>query len=246
MMGKRGSLPRKAAPQTKTVDKISLIFPSRGRVQLLRRLLESIEKTTRRGDGVEVLVAVDRDDAETMMVVDCFSGVGVAVRGYWVDRSVNFSRDYYNFLYGKSVGRWVMAINDDAVFETDGWDEVVRESLAGRDVVYGVIEDCLGDAKLPTMGEYSCWPLLGRGGVDVLGYFFPERIPTWGADIWAAKLYRRAGAVVPVPVVIRHVCHHNGLRERDEINVRVGNNAGVYSAEPTGDEVGKIMRAIDG
>lgn len=227
--------------KTPSID-ISVILPSRDRVGLLSQLLASIISTTDDIRRIEVLIAVDKDDVSTIGFLEKYCLSSRFVRYFIVDRSSNFSKDYYNYLYGISTGKYVMAINDDCEFMTVGWDTELLKAMDGMEVVYGVVEDGV-NASLRGV-SYSCWPLLGRVGVERLGYFFPSRISTWGGDIWAAMLYRAVGAVVDVPVLIQHICHHNGTRERDNINYRVGALAGVYSVEPTAVEVSLLKGNI--
>lgn len=218
----------------------SIIFPSRERIILLQKLLESIKRTTVDLEAIEVLIAVDNDDEETKKVL--YQWNYSFVKYFEVSRSSNFSRDYYNFLYEKSKGKWIIAINDDAEFMTERWDvkaiTVLNKFIdGGQNIVYGWIEDMLGDARSTYIANYSCWPLLGRDGIKAVGHFFPTRINAWGADIWVAKLYDKVQKTVHIPMTIKHICHHNGTRKQDDINKRVSVISGNYSVEPTLNEL---------
>src|SRR5262245_58874148 len=52
------------------MDVISLIVPTRGRPQQLRRLLDSLAQTTAARDALEVILVIDDDDATTQTVGD--------------------------------------------------------------------------------------------------------------------------------------------------------------------------------
>ncbi len=223
--------------------KFSIVFPTRERHDLLRNLLRSIAITTYDLNQVEVLIAIDDDDRASF---DFVNGLGYSfVRTFQVERSLNFSQDYYTFLAKQSTGQWIITVNDDCVFETMGWDMFAYTMLKDLpSVVYGWIEDGIGSFRAHGQNEYCCFPLMGRGGFEALGYIFPSRIPTWGADLWAKKLYDQVEGVVKLPITIRHFCHHNQTREQDEINKRIANNQVQYDMRPTYDEINKLLAAL--
>jgi glycosyltransferase involved in cell wall biosynthesis len=223
--------------------KFSIVFPSRDRIDLLRNLLRSIAVTTYDLNHVEVLIAIDDDDKATYDFV--YSLAYSFVKPFKVPRSLNFSQDYYTFLANKSTGRWIITVNDDCVFETMLWDKLafaVLDKLPG--VIYGWSEDGLGDFRAHGHGEYCCFPLQGRAGIEAMGYVFPSRIPTWGADIWCKNIYDQVRSTVQLPITIRHFCHHNHTREQDEVNKRIMNNQIKYDLRPTYDEVNKLLSAL--
>ena len=223
--------------------KFSIVFPTRERPLLLNALLRSIHATTHRIEDIEVLIATDEDDKITrdFLLSTHFEFVKV----FYVQRSLNFSQDYYTFLAKQSTGQWIITANDDCVFETPNWDELAYGTLMDQpSVVYGWSEDGLGEFRAHGHGEYCCFPLQGRGGFEALGYIFPSRIPTWGADLWAKKLYDQIDSVVKLPIVVRHFCHHNNTREQDEVNKRIANNQIHFDIRPTYDEINILLRAL--
>jgi hypothetical protein len=189
-----------------------------------------------------VLLAVDEDDSITrnFLLSSHFNFVKV----FYVKRSLNFSQDYYTFLAKQSTGRWIITVNDDCQVETEGYDEKIYEALKDRSgVVYGWSEDGIGEFRAHGHGNYCCFPLQGRAGFEALGYIFPPRLPTWGADIWAKCLYDQLQAVVTLPITIRHYCHHNGTREQDEISKRIQNHQIQFDMRPSYDEVNRLLKA---
>lgn len=221
----------------------SIVFPTRQRTHLLKPLLESIEKNTEDLDGVEVLIAVDEDDYTTQEFL--YGADFPLVKMFIVKRSLNFSLDYYTYLAKQSSGRWIITINDDCIFETKNWDLLAYEVLKDKPgVIYGWSEDGIGEYRAHGHGNYCCFPLQGRDGFEALGYIFPPRIPTWGADIWAKNLYDQVRSVVELPITIKHYCHHNRLREQDEVNKHIQNNQVQYDIRPGYDEVNKLLKAL--
>ena len=209
----------------------------------LKNLLESIIKNTADLSRIEVLIAVDTDDLKTFNLL-CDLGFPF-VKIYQVQRSMNFSRDYYTYLAKQSKGRWIITINDDCIFETPNWDTKAYEVLKDKgSVIYGWSEDGLGGWRAKGHGHYCCFPLQGRGGFEALGYIFPSRIPTWDADIHCKNLYDQIGRVVTLPITIRHFCHHNQTREQDHINKRIAHSQIPFDMRVTYEEINKLLAAI--
>jgi glycosyltransferase involved in cell wall biosynthesis len=199
----------------------SIIFPTRERPKLLSALLRTIETTTSEKDKIEVLVVYDDDDRETDKTVEIFEEFyrDIKLRFYRVERSRNFSRDYYSFLAKKSKGRYVWAINDDAEFWTQGWDKIVllkaEEYLRDKPdrVVYIKVSD-------ETHGEgATCFPILSKESVEALGHFFNPLYPTWSADLklYTVFVHKDVDRVLDLSqdVFLGHNSPHNERRERD-------------------------------
>ncbi len=228
--------------------KFSIVFPTRERVDLLKKILDSIKETVSDEHRIEVLIAVDDDDKVTREFIDSSPGY-YFVRWHIVRRSLNFSRDYYSYLAKQSLGKWIIAVNDDGRFETPNWDLIAEQTLNeyikdGPNVVHGWIEDNLGKYRAKGHGKYCCFPLIGRDGFLALGCVFPDRIPTWGADIWMRKLYDNIERVVEIPMFINHYCHHNGTRDQDPVSKRIMNNQVGYDVTPTYGEINALSAAM--
>ena len=223
--------------------KFSILFPSRERVQLAKQMLDGLVKNTADLSEIEVLVATDVDDPTDYSLLRSYP----FVKAWGVNRSMNFSKDYYNFLAAKSTGEWIICANDDCVFETTGWDKIAFDVLNPLPrVIYGWSEDGLGGAKARGNGNYCCFPLQGRKGYEALGFIFPPRIPVWGADIWAKNLYEQVKSIVDLRIKIMHYCHHNGTRAQDGVSRRIAQNQVQYSVRPTQEEVGALANALNG
>ena len=232
-------------PGTEDGIRFSIIFPSRERIELLGLLLESIATTTDNLNSIEVLIAVDDDDTPTS---EYLSTAPYNFFKFWkVQRSMNFSKDYYNFLAAQSTGRWIICANDDARFETKHWDTLSYDILKDLpSVIYGYCEDGLHGFRARGGGRYCCFPLQGRGGYNALGFIFPNRIPVWGADMHCRLLYDQVGSTVELPITIRHYCHHNKTRAQDGVSLRIAQNQVPYQIRSEQREVSALMAALTG
>lgn len=221
----------------------SFIFPTRERLDLVKRFIDSIEQNTDNIHDVEVLVAVDEDDVDTFGFLSNLKCSFLKI--FTCPRSLNFSRDYYTMLAHKSTGRWIITANDDCVMESKRWDTIAYNVLNDKSgVIYGWIEDGLGNFRAKGHGNYCCFPLQGRVGFEALGYIFPERVPTWGADIWAKNLYDQVSSVIEIPITMRHYCYHNHTREQDNISRRIQSSQKPFDMRPSYEEINSLLAAI--
>lgn len=212
--------------------KISLITPIKDQPQELKELIHSLIETTINLWEVELILVVDDDDPTTQRHVHVLSLLkGLSIRYFIVPKSDHFVRDYYNFAALKALGRWVMAINADSVFMTRGWDRIVCSRLEaeaahfGDDILLGIVHDGLprqGDpvidhtrAIFPEKVEFSCWPILSKEYVDLMGGMMDERNWCWGADHWLGRLFvnlREGGRMVYMRgVKVDHKSHHTKI-----------------------------------
>lgn len=113
----------------------SVLLPSRGRPDELRRTLKNIAETS--GGGVEVLVRLDDDDLDCLEAQESFHAacaplplkivIGPRGGGY---------RDLHNFvndLAAMARGDFLVLFNDDAIFDCSNWGAQIfkwRERLA--------------------------------------------------------------------------------------------------------------------
>ena len=105
----------------------SIIFPSRDHQGLLFNLLTSLSNNTKYLSRIEVLIAIDECDPNMQEFAKTHAFT--FVKFFTVKRSLNFSRDYYNYLYKQSQGRWIIACNDDSEFLTKEWDAQAKAAL---------------------------------------------------------------------------------------------------------------------
>lgn len=208
------------------MTKISLITPTRNRPDDLKRLLDSLEETTCNYDDVEILFAIDSDDRTMLEQAEHIMAerVKLNIRFFIVTRSDHFSKDYYNYLSKAAQGRWILAINDDSIFMTQGWDEMICERMeeasvkVGDDILFGIIDDGMfvkgSEANQRT---FSCWPLLSKEYSDLMGGILIEEIYTWGGDYWLGTLFAKVQGgrrkVHIKSVLVEHNSHHSNTKK---------------------------------
>lgn len=189
-----------ALPEAKAeAGVISVLLPSRGRPDLLADSIASL-LTRAAPNRVEVRVALDGDDPtwqEAVAQVGHYDAVSIFVgerHGY------EQLHRYYNDLAEFARGSWLLLWNDDAIMETNRWDELVeshdhRWSLA------------LNFTGRPQEGAMNLFPCVSRAWYETLGHISLSP----HCDTWIQDASRAAGCEVMEP---RIAVHHR----RDEID----------------------------
>lgn len=202
----------------------SVILASRDRVSLLDGLLKSISQTVENPDNCEVIVVVDDDDRITRYFMDKIPYK--FARGVVRPRARNLNNDYLNWAWQNfSVGENIIVCNDDVVFRTPKWDNIImsglKEYLKDKPdgIAYGWIEDGLNNRQTGT--PYCCFPLITRKAAEAVGFVMPPEFPGWGADIGVYRIYEAINRVCRLDVCLEHLSYHNGNRIRDGINHEV-------------------------
>jgi hypothetical protein len=144
------------------LTEISLLIPTRHRVPLVRRFLDSLAAATDRLDEIEVVLGVDDDDPESHTITHD----KVALKIVIVPRGLTMG-ELGQKAFAVSTGRFVFAMNDDVIVETKGWDSRVREILQRfpDEIVIVHVNDDLFGKKL------CCFPILSRRSCLEIGYF---------------------------------------------------------------------------
>ena len=190
---------------------ISLLLPTRGRPEGVRRLLESIARTASRPRSIEVVIRADADDAAS----HAFEQAPLAVR-VLVGRPDKMGR-MVRQCYQASAGRIIGQFNDDLLCRTAGWDEAIARALAAyRD---GVALAWCDDGFRG--GRICNFPFLTRQCCEMLGGPCPpeynrDYIDTHLFDIFGklSELGHRRLAYLP-NVLIEHLHVEAGKAEAD-------------------------------
>lgn len=156
---------------------ISILLPSRGRPDNIRRLHHSLEQTTK--GKWQLLVRLDRDDPL----------LGNYPDGFELNRLTNVIGDrrllseLWNELVPYVSGDIVMHGGDDITFNTKGWDEQIKAAFPadGIAVVHGN-DLSTNSAKISTHSFVTPkW-------VKALGYLCPPYFSSDYNDLWLTEI----------------------------------------------------------
>lgn len=146
---------------------VSVMVPSRGRVELLKRSLESLLNTCdlALNRQVEIIVRVDDDDKETERFLlhntHLFTTMITGSRG----KGYADLHNMYNEMCRMARGRFLFLWNDDATMLTPGWD---LEIAAHTDDKLCYLRSWVADTR---GRDQFLFPIVHRSFYDVLGHF---------------------------------------------------------------------------
>jgi len=161
--------------------RISLLLPTRGRTKLVERFFRSVIAQSAYPELIEVVVCVDDDDAASHGI----TSDQLAVKLIVVPRQ---SMGAYNSIcLQHATGQITIAVNDDVIIRTKGWDEKVRALDARHpDGIYlGYANDLFKGKKVAT------FPILSCETCEVLGEPYPRLYKGAFIDVHLMDIFRR-------------------------------------------------------
>jgi hypothetical protein len=163
------------------------------------RSLHSLATTAQNPANIEVLIAYDDDDSESH---EFFSSACwahwladhvVSVQTFQVPRwGYRSLHEYYNYLATQSQGAWLLMWNDDALMETQHWDDQVRQNDNWRMLLHITCRNLVMNC--------SIFPLFHRDWIDLFGTVSPINHP----DSWISEVCWHANARKVIDVSTYH------------------------------------------
>jgi hypothetical protein len=187
--------------------KISILIPTRKRIQNIKNLVESVYSTAKNINNIELAFYVDSDDEETKAFFakekekPKFTHL-IETKVVIQDRQATFG-ETNNVLYRISTGDIVMMAADDVCFRTKNWDQIVTDEFEKYPDKIVLIFGYDGIQPPGTLATHS---FVSRRAVDILGYVTPSDFGYNYADNWITEIYRQIGRLIYIPVYFEH-CH---------------------------------------
>ena len=165
--------------------RFSFLLPTRNRISGLSALLESVEAMTARPDELEIILGIDEDDQASRD----FAWRGLNIVKVIVPPGLTMGR-LNQACYKASRGHYLMAMNDDVVLRTSGWDDKVGLVLdAVRDDTFLVhVNDLLFGQTL------CCFPMVSRAFCEMAGGFCPDEYERYRIDDHIHQVFTLLGA----------------------------------------------------
>ena len=131
---------------------ISILLPTRKRLSLLKRSVDTLINNAKNPEKLQFLFGVDKDDLETYNYLSKSKYPNQVALQFNPLGYENLHK-YNNTLAQYSFGKWIMFFNDDALMSTKDWDEKIMD-----------FEDefCLLRFKEQTNHPYSIFPCFPR------------------------------------------------------------------------------------
>ena len=225
---------------------ITIIFPSRSRIDLVKKLLLSIEEKTYNKDWIEVISICDHDDKETL---DLFHEISsqITYDFKFVSRKqkeeLDLPNDYYDLglkLASDSYFTWILG--NDCELSIQNWDGLFYSAIVDqmpemfsnieenrKYYYFRINDDTHFDENGESLNKYGdlscCFPVLSSNYCKDLGEFYPKEIPTWGGDSCLYLFIKVSNKFCVIDTInmigIKHYSVHNKRIEQDEISKRV-------------------------
>ena len=180
----------------KKID-ISVMFPTRGRPESLGRSLQTLLDRAVDVTRLEILLAIDDDDQPTIDY--CINVVKPMLESINCSYTfLQFNRQgytqlhkYLNKLSAHAKGNWLFFYNDDAVMDTQGWDQIILDN--GQ-------EFCLQRAETNHEHPYAIFPILPKKWIELTEHFSQHQLN----DAWVSQIGWMLDIVKTIPVMITH------------------------------------------
>jgi hypothetical protein len=147
--------------------KIAVLLPTRGRTTALTNSIESLVTNCSDTANIQILLGLDRDDhigrdyflTQVKPYLDS-AGVAYCAIEFEPMGYAGLNR-YYNGLAKQSQADWLFVWNDDAVMNTQDWDQIITQ----HDGQFKLL-------KIHTHNEhpYSIFPIYPRKWYDLFGF----------------------------------------------------------------------------
>ena len=168
-----------------TFNRISVLVPTRKRLERLEKLIDSWNHTVCDLASSELVFRIDDDDRDSADLIEPFGHTvisGPRLDGY---RSLPA---FFEELRFASTGDLLMTANDDMVFRTVGWPQRVLE--AANQYPDGMF--CLG-VDVQNAKNYP-FAIVSRRAVDAMGSIHDPRL-FWG-DVYLRDIFAAFGRAI--------------------------------------------------
>jgi hypothetical protein len=166
---------------------ISILIPTRKRISMLARCIQSFELLTAHPDQIELIFRIDSDDTETIKFINEYPFT-IATKQIIADRGNGYGDLHimHNQMTYIADGKWMFAFNDDIYVATYGWDLKIKECENEFCIMW---QDCYIPSNSPAAN--------GRAKVSNIDF----RTDWVGNPIYPKKLFDIWGFVSPNPMV---------------------------------------------
>jgi hypothetical protein len=147
---------------------ISVLLPTRGRREVLRKSLDSLVSKATHPERIEILFGVDEDDQSVIdfikeEIAEDLKKLGIEARAS-IFKPLGYENlhIYVNTLAGAATGEWMFFWNDDCLMVSEGWDEVI-DQYNGQFKLLGPKDNHAGH-------PYAILPIVPRDWFILMGH----------------------------------------------------------------------------
>ena len=224
-------------------EKISILCPTRNRVDDLEKFVTSVYETAEFKDLLEFIFYIDDDDENSVLKCEELSNRNKYFFKVIVGERIRLMSDMWNKCSEQATGKIMFVGSDDIICRTKNWDTVVRDEFDKFDdkIVFVFGSDGIKSGpknKNPaTPHGYGTSYFLHKNWVDVVGYIDPPYFSADFADIWMNDIAQRIGRGVWIDVYMEHMHPGVGKGEWDSTHnerlqrLHEDDNTGIYKSK---------------
>jgi len=200
--------------------KISILLPTRERSKKFKRMLKSLVSTCSDQSRIEMLLLIDEDDSELQLYKDIIKkDIFNKINFKLYIKNLNTHAIRNNFLVKASTGEIIFPINDDMIFVTNDWDNVIDKEFSKINNEYPY---CLWIRSNIKYRYLHCdYPIINKSWYKRLGYVGSENFNFWYLDTWICDLSFRSGKFIISPhIKVDQISANRFENEIDETHLR--------------------------
>jgi len=207
--------------------KIALLVPSRERIDLKKRIIQSLLSTTNSPDNFTLYFGVDDDDPQRDLAIDLsrqynfVKVVGIHNNGKFIGLG-----KIWNILARTSTEEIISMIGDDMEFKSRDWDIKIIEEFTGDNLPKDKIKMVFAN-DLHWGANLATNHFLHRKYMDINGYYTREEFQSWGVDPWIHQVFSSMGRVkYRGDIIIEHKQFNLGKagKEPDSVTKKMSAN----------------------
>lgn len=200
--------------------KISILLPTRERSKKFQRMLNSLIDTCSDLNRIEILLLIDEDDKEAENYRNIIKDkIYNSISFKLFEKSLETHAIRNNFLATQKTGEIIFPINDDMIFISKKWDEIIDEEFSKLDNENPYCLWISSDIKYSYL--HSDYPIINQAWYKRLGYVGSEYFNFWYLDTWICDLSLRSGKFLVTPKIKVDQLSANKLdKEIDETHLR--------------------------
>ena len=216
--------------------KISLLIPSRERINLKLTLISSLICTCHNINNIELIFGTDDDDPKKDLTekicgnLDFVKNIPIHNNGKFIGIS-----KIWNILYKHASGDIIGYIGDDMIFKTPDWDAMIIDEFQGNNLPDDNFKlvHCYDGYR--SIDEICVNAFTTRKYYEMVGYFTrPEFLINW-SDQWMYQSYKAFGRVKYRKDI--HIQHNHwvlGFRKPDNVAARMRDSLATTEVDKDG------------
>jgi hypothetical protein len=214
-------------------SKISLLCPTKNRINDVKELIRSIEGTVSKLQHVSIYFGIDHDDHESLKYIETLSKLKSYVN---LIKLPNYDKwpglgIIWNYMVQQTTEDIIGMVGDDMVFETPGWDSKIRDMFINgpsdrillihcNDGIHGP-----GNIKPLPDNKVAVNSFIHRTYCDITGYYMREELKHQYLDTWLTDVYEKLDRRQYLHnIMIRHK-HHSVTGNIDNVTKNLRENS---------------------